>query len=1006
MNPTYHNQKYKPQALHERIKSSDNFIPYFVIAESHLSEDVFDAEITIPEYNIYRADRIERKNGGTAIYVHEKIVIDTKDVYSDSVCESMMLKNNHLNLILISVYKPPEGPDLDISFKKCIESIETFIEKHNNKSEIIVMGDFNLPNILWETRQIKKSRSTKEKQCAKYLLNFTDNHFLIQQVHQPTRKDRNILDLVFSNNDESIHEISVERTNMSDHDFVNITCINSFAANNSDVEADERNPFDKLNFFKANWTRINEDLAQIEWDSILTNNQSVDEAVEVLESKIIKVLQDHTPIKETKVPGKVRKIPRKRNILIRKCRRINSKINTIKKNSPSQSNTKITKLLQEKSNLEDQIKQSIENESSDKEKSIISKIKTNPKALYSYAKCKSRVKSKIGPLSDGDGKLQSDAAVMSNLLQDQYLKVFSNPSEKTKINIEVNDKNTCITDIDFTIQDIENAIKLIPTNSASGPDKFPAIVLKKCSKSLSKALNVIWRKSLNSGQIPIKYLHQTIIPIFKKGSKADPSNYRPVSLTSHIIKIFERIIRSKLIQYIERNGFITPHQHGFCTGKSCLTQLLNHLEELLNILENNSNADVLYLDFAKAFDKVDHAILLQKLKSIGIEGKVHLWLQNFLSNRKQSVLVNGAKSREETVKSGVPQGTVLGPLLFIIYINDITQVINHSSIKIFADDSKLIKSIQSFEDKKLMDNDIKSVMEWAKNNKMELNKAKFQLLQHGNKSELKTPYKIDENIEIEKSQHVKDLGVTLSESLSFDQHITNITKEAKKHASWIFRLFDSRDPETILLLYNTYVRPRLEYSSPLWSPFQKRHLIQIESIQRTVTSRIAGMESLNYWERIQQLKIPSLQRRRERFQIIHIWKISKGIIPNDLNLQFYQTSRFGMKCKIPKYNPRQRHLSTIKTESFFSKGPALYNIIPEKIKSSQSLNSFKSNLQKFLDKIPDNPPLPNYVARNNNSLLEWVTGSNHMTVGVDDEEPLTPDGDRSQMDVAIGGLVQ
>ena len=303
--------------------------------------------------------------------------------------------------------------------------------------------------------------------------------------------------------------------------------------------------------------------------------------------------------------------------------------------------------------------------------------------------------------------------------------------------------------------------------------------------------------------------------------------------------------------------------------------------------------------------------------------------------------------------------------------------------------------------------DIKAVMKWAGNNKMELNKSKFQLLQHGNKAELKTPYEIDETVVLEKSQHVKDLGITLSENLSFDQHITNITNEAKKHASWIFRLFDSRDPQNIMLLYNTYVRPRLEYSSPLWSPYQKKHLIQIESIQRTVTSRMAGMEGMNYWERIKELKIPSLQRRRERFQMIHIWKISQGIIPNDLNLQFYQTSRFGMKCKLPKSNPRQRHLSTLKHESFFSRGPALFNIIPPEIKSSKTLNSFKNNLQNFLNKIPDTPPLPNYLGQNNNSLLEWVTGSSDLkTVWLTDaqDSPIT-EGDRSQKDVAIGGLV-
>ena len=394
-----------------------------------------------------------------------------------------------------------------------------------------------------------------------------------------------------------------------------------------------------------------------------------------------------------------------------------------------------------------------------------------------------------------------------------------------------------------------------------------------------------------------------------------------------------------------------------------------------DVTENDSNADVLYLDFAKAFDKVDHAILLAKIESIGISGKIHAWLSSFLSNRQQFVVINGNKSRGERVQSGVPQGTVLGPVLFILYINDITDVIKNSYIKIFADDSKLVKAIKSLSDRDLMEIDLKAVINWAENNKMELNKLKFQLLQHGRNNELKLPYNIDQTTKIQKSSDVKDLGVTISENISFDTHIMNITKDARKHAGWIFRIVRSRDPSVVLLLYKTYVRPRLEYSSPLWSPHLVKDIIKIESVQRTVTSKINGLESYNYWERLYHLNLLSMQRRRERYQIIHIWKISQGLIPNDLNLQFYETSRFGLKCKRPQFNQKRRRISNIKFNSFTSNGPALFNCIPPSIKSAKSLNSFKNKLQLYLKSFPDTPPTPNYIAPNHNSLLEWVSGS-------------------------------
>ena len=282
---------------------------------------------------------------------------------------------------------------------------------------------------------------------------------------------------------------------------------------------------------------------------------------------------------------------------------------------------------------------------------------------------------------------------------------------------------------------------------------------------------------------------------------------------------------------------------------------------------------------------------------------------------------------------------------------------------------------------------------------MELNKLKFQLLQHGSKDELKLPYKIDVNTQVEKSTDVKDLGVLISEDLSFNTHIMNMTNDAKRHAGWILRLIKSRDPEIVLLLFKTYVRPRLEYASPLWSPHLIKHITKIEAVQRTVTSKIQGMENFNYWERLKHLDILSLQRRRERYQIVHIWKISKGLIPNDLKLEFYETSRYGIKCKRPKYNQRQRYISSLKFNSFTSNGPALFNIVPVQVKKSQTLNTFKSRLQSFLTSFPDTPPTPNYMAQNKNSLLEWAASStNSQTLHLYElsDEDAAPEEETSQ----------
>ena len=423
---------------------------------------------------------------------------------------------------------------------------------------------------------------------------------------------------------------------------------------------------------------------------------------------------------------------------------------------------------------------------------MLSQIKTNPKVLYAHAKRMKKSASNIGPL-EKDGILYDDATAMANILQQQYQSVFSNPQTNTDINIDDNNQsNTLIEDTEFTEDDIAQAINILPGNSAGGPDKFPACILKECKNTIVKPLYMIWRKSLDTGEIPHIYLQQCIIPIFKKENRAKAENYRPVSLTSHIIKLFERVLRVKLIDYIESNEILTNYQYGFRQGRSCMSQLIHHYENLISILEENENADALYLDMSKAFDKVDHAILLKKLESIGIKGKIHQWLTSFLTNREQYVLVNGKKSETGKVMSGVPQGTVLGPLLFILYINDLPKYIKNCYLMIFADDSKIIRAINSMEDRVLFSEDIQSVTEWAVHNKMELNKLKYQLLEYGQNEDLKMPYNIDETTKISKDSTVKDLGVNMTEDMLFDEHICKIRKKAKQVAGWIMRLVKSR----------------------------------------------------------------------------------------------------------------------------------------------------------------------------------------------------------------------
>ena len=577
---------------------------------------------------------------------------------------------------------------------------------------------------------------------------------------------------------------------------------------------------------------------------------------------------------------------------------------------------------------------------------------------------------------------------MAEILSEQYSSVFSEPREPLLDPNHLFDSEdpSNLIDITFSPADIIEAIDKLSANSAPGTDCFPAVLLKQCKELLAVPLYEIWRGSLDLSITPEDMIQSLIVPMHKGDSTALAKNYRPVALTSHLVKIFEKVIRKHIVNHLETTNAFNPSQHGFRSGRSCLSQLLAHYDRILSELERGYNVDVIYLDFAKAFDKLDFNVTLSKLKMLGIDGKIGKWIHSFLTGRHQSVVVNGVKSVPAPVLSGVPQGSVIGPILFLILIADIDHNVANSFLSSFADDTRVGKGIQSERDAELLQQDLNHIYDWSSRNNMQFNHSKFELLRYGINNDLKnaTSYSSNENTPIEAKPMTKDLGVIMSNTGDFKDHISHLTEAVRDLSAWILRSFKSRSRVLMLTLWKSIVIPRLDYCSQLWNPSQAGVIRQLEDLQKYFVKRIHGFRHMDYWDALKELGLYSLQRRRERYQTIYLWSMIEAKVPNIasasgtplVRTQSEITSRRGRTIRTPTIK-RSRY-STLRYYSLPFHGARLFNKLPAFLRNLTNISkdTFKYHLDLFLKTVPDEPLMLGYTQfrqAQSNSLVDMIT---------------------------------
>ena len=581
------------------------------------------------------------------------------------------------------------------------------------------------------------------------------------------------------------------------------------------------------------------------------------------------------------------------------------------------------------------------------EKGIAAECKKNPKSFWAYTRSKMRTKDGIGPLlSNPEDKesLKFDDLEKANILQDQFSSVFTNETD-TDIPILQSRTPFTVENLLITAEIVTKEIKDLDVNKSCGPDEMHPRMLIELADHIAAPIALLFNLSIQGHKLPEDWKKAFISPIFKKGSRNLAINYRPISLTCILCKLMEKFVRRTIMNHLLENYLLSSKQHGFINGRSTTTQLLCYLDKCVQSIVKGEVIDAIYLDFWKAFDTVPHQRLLEKLKAYGIKGNLHDWIRDFLLGRTQEVVVNGTKSKPVPVVSGIPQGSVLGPLLFVIYINDILDNIDSSGL-MFADDTKIFRKITSKEDAEQLQQDLEKLETWSTKWQLKFNEQKCHVLTMGKFENIRfcNRYKICDS-EMEHVYTEKDLGVTVDENLNFEEHILNKVRIANALVGQIRGSFSFLDGITFKRLYTALVRPHLEYAQAVWYPFLQKHVNLLENVQDRATKLVDGFKNLEYAERMKKLNLPTLAYRRKRGDMIEIYKHFNKYDKDALSPSFQPRHRISRRHKLQLHERVPKDgCRGLQTNGFYFRTAQIWNNLPRNVVEATSIDSFKNQL--------------------------------------------------------------
>ena len=904
------------------------------ITETHLNSTITDPEINLHGFRVFRKDRnTGKKFGGSCIFVHNTLSAQLLEEFDAPDSVGVLVKLDNFSFKLLCVYRSQNLPENEQQV--LLEEISK--TGKNNSTELKLFGDLNLPDVNWDTMTVNCCQNSTNHFFAlqrEYLDTFT-NLGLSPCVQTGTITRRRVvgnslqesqLNQVLTSIPDSVLSVdTVSSLGKSDHLGI-LLCLKA------------TNSFEFIKSVSENWPKFSE-------EQILQEGANIDWTFsEELDSNLMWMeLESKLKLISNKVPKKNIKCTRNGEILSKKpwdCsmleRKRKEKDQAWKLFDDFPNSTNLNLALHKQGEYESKELQQI----IALENKILGNFKTNPKVVYKYLNSKRKIKESVSTLKDKKNNIIKDPRQAATLLAEFFSSTFV---QKPHVPLEeecYKSSTDYISDLHITFEMVQSVLKNQDKNKSMGPDNIHPKVLAALSENENfvEAVQKLFIKCFSSGEIPKIWKTANVMALHKKGSKTDCSNYRPISLTCILCKIYEKIIRSHILKHVADK--ISGKQHGFLIGRSCLSNLLEFMDSVTDILASGEDLDIFYFDFQKAFDTVPHNRLRIKLESFGICGKTLNVITDFLSNRSFRVLVGNEKSAHFPVSSGVPQGSVLGPLLFLLYINDLPDNISNY-VSLFADDLKMYGKSSS---QILNQNDINQLVKWQNRWLLTFNtKDKKCKVMHLGKNNQCHSYFLDGNL-LPTVDSEKDLGITVNKTVDWKEHVSNIIKKAKSVTAWVSRSIISRSPEIMTKIYKSLVRPQLEYCVQLWSPLPSHGnwglILEIEDVQRSFTRMIDGVGLLSYENRLKALNLTTLLERRARGDLIETFKIQSGLVDYGKNL--FKTSTYGNKLVS---RPGDQHKFK---HSFLSRRVIQYwNKLPNDIKSAKTVESFKNKLQNF-----------------------------------------------------------